>query len=162
MGEITELVAAISRDERCIVLPPSGQPVVPGRRTPDDLREFYTICGGINLFQDSNYSWAISSPDHLAPTNVEVIGDQVNDDITTTWYIVARDSGDSSALISIDLGDDRLGWCYDSDVEVHGVAGSCAVISHSFAELLRALYAARGDYLFWGAPDFIGLGDAYD
>jgi hypothetical protein len=47
-------------------------------------------------------------------------------------------------------------------VEVHGVAGSCAVISHSFTDLLAGLIACRGEYIFWEDDSFVSLGDAYD
>jgi hypothetical protein len=160
-GRLAGLLDAIGRDGDCSVGASGGQPAV-GRPIPGDLREFYELCGGVELFRSANYPWVISGVDQLVATNPVVIGTQVEDDITSTWYVIAREGGDSSALISIDLGLRKPGWCYDSDWEVHGVAGSCAVLSHSFTDLLEALYLAKGDYLFWGSTEFAGLGDAYD
>jgi antitoxin YokJ len=121
---------------------------------PDDLVAFYEVCGGLVLFTDAPFVWEIVGPNKLVPTNLEVLGEQVEDDITSSWFVIARQRGDSSALISIDLGTDRLGWCYDSDVEVHGLVGDSAILAFSFAELLSELMDARGQFVY--------KGDAYD
>jgi hypothetical protein len=158
------MIDLMRREPSCLVQPPSGQPVLAdaGHGIPDDLREFYDACGGAELFITAPFAWSICEPRRLVPTNPEVVGEQVPDDITASWYIVGRERGDSTSLISIDLGTGKRGWTYDSNFEVHGVAGSCAVLAHSFTDLLDKLLAARGEYLFWTVDSFVSLGDAYD
>lgn len=164
MSQLSDLIDSLRAEQSCTVAPPTGQPHVAevDSRLPDDLREFFEICGGVTLFRGANFEWAISGPSELTPTNLIVLGGQVPDDITATWHVIARQPHDSSALVSIDLSEGRRGWTYDSDVEVHGVAGSCTVISHSFTDLLAGLIACRGEYIFWEDDSFVSLGDAYD
>lgn len=56
----------------------------------------------------------------------------------------------------------RLGRCYDSNWEIHGVAGSCPIIANSFTELLERLVMNNGKHWYWLQDDFTSLGDAYD
>lgn len=130
-----------------------------GRRLPDDVVAFYTECGGADLFLGKDFELRICTPGELVPSNPEIMGEQVPDDITSSWYIVAR--GGSGEYISIDLHPDRLGLCYDSFHEVHGVAGSCPVVATSFTDLLRRLLAADGGHWYWLEPGWVSLGDAY-
>jgi antitoxin YokJ len=95
----------------------------------------------------------------LVLANPVIIGERV-DDISDSWYIVGR--GGAGEFMSIDLHPDRVGTCYDSFREVHGVPGSCAVIALSFTDLLERLLAAHGGHWYWLEPDFAPLGDAYD
>ena len=60
----------------------------------------------------------------MLPTNLVLVGDRVPDDITDTWHVVV-DGGDGEQFISVDLHPDRLGRCYDSFEDVHGMPGSC-------------------------------------
>jgi hypothetical protein len=48
----------------------------------------------------------------LVRSNPEILGTECPDDISDTWYIVAR--GGPEEAISIDCSRDRLGRCYDS------------------------------------------------
>ena len=162
MSKLHELVAGLRGDRTCVFAQPGDQTGSTSLTLPEDLRQFYEICGGLVLFEDAPFAWVIVGPHEVTPTNLEVIGEQVEDDITSSWYVIARLRGDSNALISIDLAANRLGWCYDSDVEVHGLVGNCAVLAHSFTELLEQLIKARGQYVFWEDSHFASKGDAYD
>jgi len=162
MTQLHELVAGLREDPTCVFAHPVGETGSTSLTLPDDLRQFYEICGGLVLFVDANFVWRIVGPHELVPTNLEVIGEQVEDDITSTWFVIARQPGASSALISIDLGPKRLGWCYDSDFGVHGLVGDCAILAYSFTELLEQLIDSRGQELFWTGPQFVSKGDAYD
>jgi hypothetical protein len=145
----------------CSLEPPGGPPPLePRHALPDDLRAFYEACGGARLFEGAHYAVRISGPAELVPSNPEIIGEQVDDDITSSWYIVARD--DEGNAISIDLEPARLGRCYDSFVDVHGVAGSCAVVALSFTELVERLVASAGGHWYWLEPDWQPIGDAYE
>ncbi len=76
------------------------------------------------------------------------------------WYLLAR--GSSGEGISIDLHPDRLGRCYDSFWDRHGLAGSCPVIALSFLDLLTRLMDSGGAHWYWLEADFGSLGDAYE
>jgi len=162
LSEIRELISRLREDATCVFAQPVGEDAATPPGLPDDLRQFYETCGGLVMFSDAPFVWVIAGPHELVPTNLEVLGEQVDDDITASWFVIARQQGDSSALISIDLGPDRLGWCYDSDVEIHGLVGDSAVLAHSFTELLDELIDARGQYIFWEDERFVSKGDAYD
>jgi len=160
MTQIHDLVDGLRADPSCVLAQPVGR--AGPAALPDDLQEFYDLCGGLVLFSGAPFEWRIVGPQELTPTNIEVLGEQVEDDITASWFVIARQTGDSSALISIDLSPHRLGWCYDSDVEVHGLVGDSAILAFSFAELLGELIDARGRHIFWEDENFVGKGDAYD
>ena len=64
--------------------------------------------------------------------------------------------------VTIDLAKERLGRCYDSFWDRHGVVGECAVIAQTFTELVSQLYSNQGKSLFWLDDKFNYLGDAYD
>ncbi|WIM97629.1 hypothetical protein ACTOB_001169 [Actinoplanes oblitus] len=163
MPELEELMARLVREASCSVAPAAGQPrIAPPYRIPADLAAFYQQCGGAVLYAGATYCWEISPPDRLVSANEEILGERFPDDITSSWFVVARERDAAGSRISIDLGPARLGWCYDSFDEVHGVAGSSAVLAHSFGDLLEHLVEARGEELFWEEPGFTGLGDAYD
>ncbi|WP_328471704.1 hypothetical protein OHA21_07905 [Actinoplanes sp. NBC_00393] len=159
---MSELVARLREDPTCVFAQPAGEipPQLPV--LPEDLQEFYRACGGLTLFTGAPFAWRVCGPHELVPSNIEVLGEQVDDDITASWWVIARQDDDSSALISIDLGADRLGWCYDSDTEVHGLVGDSAILAFSFTELLEELVRARGQHVFWEDDGFVAKGDAYD
>lgn len=163
LSRIFDLVETLNKDPHCQVAPSVGQPHTQSPYVvPDDLQEFYGLCGGAVLNLGGPFSWSISAPEDLAETNLEMLGEQGLGDITASWHVIAREGDSSASLISIDLSRNRLGWCYDSFYEVHGVVGSCAVLSHSFADLLAQLITARGEVIFWAEDGFVSLGDAYD
>jgi len=157
---VSALVDLIARTPDCLLLPAAGQPSVTfGHALPDDLRQFYESCGGASLFVAGPYSVAISPPSQLISSNLAIIGQPVLGDISDSWYIVAR--AESGEAISIDLDAARLGRCYDSFWDVHGIAGSCPVIAVSFTELIGQLLDAGGGRWYWLEPSFKPLGDAY-
>lgn len=160
MTKIAALIKAIAETKGSAVLPPSGQPVVADEhRLPSDLVEFYSLCGGVRLFEDSAYPIRIVEPQGVVPANPEIVGLECPGDMTESWYIVAR--GGSEEAISIDCDPLRLGRCYDSFWDRHGVAGSCAIVALSFSELLTRLHNAGGGYWYWLVEDGSGYGDAY-
>lgn len=155
------IMEKISKDPRCVVYPASGRPIVEIKyRIPEDLYEFYRLCGGVSLYRASNYSIDIVKPIEFVLSNINILGERYPDDISSDWFIICK-SGLEQA-ISIDLNEKRLGRCYDSFHEVHAVAGSCKVLSMNFTELLKNLYDSNGDYWFWLNDKFSDLGDAYD
>jgi hypothetical protein len=89
-----------------------------------------------------------------------IIGELCEEDITSQWYIIASDG--HRDYLTIDLSCQRLGKCYDSFWDRHGVVGECAVIATSFTDLLERLIANNGQHWYWLTEDFTSLGDAYD
>ncbi len=155
------LITRIRATPDCQVFAPVGMPVIhEGHLFPDDLRSFYTLCSGVRLFEGRDYAVTIVSPVQFVLANPVIVGEVVEDDISSTWYIIADDgNGD---YLTIDLSRERLGRCYDSFFDRHGVAGSCPIIATSFTDLLIRLYENQGQYWYWLRSGFAPIGDAYD
>ncbi|WP_342565752.1 SMI1/KNR4 family protein [Paenibacillus sp. FSL R7-0345] len=132
----------------------------PNHRLPADLLEFYSLCGGAVLFEGADYDIIIVPPDQLVPANPVILGEQFEEDRTSSWYIIG-DAGNSDYL-TIDLATGRLGKCYESFHETHGLIGDCPVIAKSFTDLLQCLLANQGGYFYWLEDEFVSLGDGYD
>lgn len=160
MTELHRLLDQIGRTRDCNVGTPTGQPILrKGDRLPHDLAEFYDLVGGATLFEHGTYPIRVVGPREFVRANPEIVGSDCPDDMSDSWYIVARGGREES--ITIDCHADRLGRCYDSFWDRHGVAGECRVVALSFTELLQRLFDSGGGYWYWlgvGAP---GYGDAY-
>jgi antitoxin YokJ len=161
MQSIVQVLAQIAATKACLLLPPAGQPSLPpGTPLPADLGAFYSEAGGARLFAGAEYPFTILGPSFVAPTNLRLLGHAKTGDISDHWFTIAEDgNGD---FLSIDLSASRLGRCYDSFHETHGVVGSTPIIATSFTELLCRLLANGGTHPYWLASDFSSLGDAYD
>lgn len=158
---IRELLARVAAEPNCLVRQPAGMPQVSQDFSlPQDLLEFYELCGGLDLFRGADFGISISSPEELKPSNLVILGESFPEDISHSWFIVAH-TVDREHL-SIDLSRERAGRCYDSFHETHGIAGSSPVIANSFSELLGRLLDSRGGHWYWLSPEFEELGDAYD
>lgn len=158
---VRELLEKIRNDPECEVLPPAGIPeCAENCRLPDDIREFYGLCGGVVLFPSSEYHFEIAAPGEFQLANPVIVGELCPEDISSQWYIVACNLEED--YLTVDLSEKRNGRCYDSFWDRHGVAGECPVIAKSFTELLSRLYENRGGCLYWLEDDFASLGDAYD
>ena len=92
--------------------------------------------------------------------NPVIVGELCEEDISSKWYIICKDS--DSNYITIDLATERLGRCYDSFWDRHGVVGECAIIARNFTELVMELFNSQGESLYWLGSDHQYLGDAYD
>lgn len=161
MADVAEILQRIRGLAGCEVYAPERQPdVAPPHALPEDLRRFYSLCGGLSLFEGAEYPAFFSRPKELVPANPVIIGEQVDDDISASWYIIANDG--SGEYLTIDLNPARLGRCYDSFSDRHGVAGSCPIIATSFTDLLERLVGNHGRHWYWLEPGFRSLGDAYD
>jgi hypothetical protein len=161
---ITEMLQEISQLPGCLVTPPREHlhfNLTEG--FPPDLAEFYRRCDGVDLFVDQSFGFRLVEAGGLQPANRAVFGedfylanrDELNADLTSSWYVIAVGVGPEER-ISIDLGNERRGYCYDSFDETHGTP-DCAIVARSFTELLRRLIDAQGVVLYWkqpGAPDY--------
>lgn len=155
------LVDIVRAHPDCVVREPRGMPEVASTHVlPGDMRLFYELCGGIELYRHAPFGTSIVGPGEVLPSNVVIAGEQFPTDRSASWYVISRAT--ARHIISIDLSPARSGLCYDSFDDVHGIAGSCPVIAPTFTDLLRQLIDARGEHWFWLEPDFAPLGDAYD
>lgn len=131
-----------------------------GYALPVDLLEFYTACGGVSLFKGQIYSYRILQPTEMILANPILIGERAEYDITASWYLLASDQ--DNQYLTIDCFPNRLGRCYDSYIDRHGIVGACPIIAASFTDLLERLLRTQGGYPYWMRDDFVSLGDAYD
>ncbi|MCM3749953.1 SMI1/KNR4 family protein [Paenibacillus pasadenensis] len=157
---LDELIQKISHSHDCTVFPPAGQPSGMRHDIPGDLETFYKLCGGMLLFEGMDYSITIVPPDQFKTANLVILGEEIEDDRSSDWFVIATDG--HSQYITFDLNSNRLGRCYDSFHDRHGIAGSTDVIAHSFTELLTRLFEYGGKYCYWLEDNFSYMGDAYD
>ena len=162
MDRLLKILTEIESATNCIVSklknPITGLSL--GYELPKDLKYYLENYSSMTLFQNTDYSIKIVGFSEFKRANPIIVGEDVEDDISHNWYIISDDG--NSQYITIDLAKERLGRCYDSFWDIHGVAGSQAIIAKSFTELLEHLYFAKGNFLYWMDPSFKSYGDAYD
>ena len=143
MTNIEKLLRSANKSAACVVFKPQGLPEIPdGFTLPEDVAQFYTLCGGISLYTDSVYSFTIVPPSEFQLANPVIVGELCEDDISSKWFIVCKD--EENNYITIDLSEERNGRCYDSFWDRHGVVGECSIVAHSFTELLDSLISNKG------------------
>ncbi|WP_240421805.1 SMI1/KNR4 family protein [Paenibacillus periandrae] len=161
MDTIRKLLAKIENLPYCIIYPATTIPSINGGHIlPQDVHEFYHRCGGLSLYSNSDFAISVVPPKELILANPVIVGEKCEDDISSTWYTIAKD--DNGDYLTIDLQIERLGKCYDSFWDRHGVIGDCPVIANSFTDLLKQLIENGGNRWYWLENDFVSLGDAYD
>ncbi|MDE5778881.1 MAG: SMI1/KNR4 family protein [Lachnospiraceae bacterium] len=159
--DIKKIVEEIRNTAGCIVYSPCGLPNLNKKvKLPNDLKIFYETCGGISFFAGMEYGFTVVGPEEMVLANPVIVGELCEEDISSEWYIICKDA--ESNYITIDLAMKRLGRCYDSFWDRHGVVGECTIIAKSFTELLLRLFSNQGKSLFWLDYDFAYIGDAYD
>ena len=165
--DIASIVETILQTPDCIVHPPAGIPTVRnGHVLPDDLRRFFYLCGGVDLYTEMPFSLSIVPPPKLVLANPVIIHAWSEEelrrdepmDISWSWYIIGE--GANKQYITIDLSNERLGYCYDSYWELH--AGHSLIIATSFTDLLYRLLTNWGQHWYWLEPGFKPLGSPYD
>lgn len=155
------LLEKVSKTEGCIVIK-GGHTDVSERckNVPADVVEFYKLCGGAVLFVGSEYEIEIVRLEEFLLANPVIVGELCEEDISSQWYIIAKDL--NNEYITIDTNSDRLGRCYDSFWDRHGVVGECSIIANSFCELVESILEYKGRGYYWLDDDFVSLGDAYE
>ena len=159
--DILRLIDIIKNNSDYSFKYPCGQPLLrAGEVLPDDLRLFYEKCGGV-IFNNNRFQFEIVKPKEMILINPVVVGELCEDDISSGWYIICKDIENN--YISIDLGEKRLGRCYDSFWDRHGIVGECSIIARNFTELLCNLIFNQGEeFPYWLGENFDYIGDAYD
>lgn len=162
--KLSSLIAQIEQIPDCRVYPARCQPRIESNYDlPSDVSEFYTLCGGVELFTERDYPYTIVTPAKFVRANLVIIEEywhEWEDDISSAWHIIASDP--EGQFLTIDLAPERLGRCYDSFIGRHANPGDCPIIAKSFSDLLGRLVENQGRYPYWLATDFRSLGDAYD
>ena len=160
MKEIIEILTEIENAKNCTVSKLEKPIKKLPFDLPKDLEYYLKNYSSIVLFQNTDYSIKIVGVSGFKRANPVIVGEEVEDDISHNWYIIADDN--NSQYITIDLTKDKLGYCYDSFWDRHGVVGEQAVIAQSFTELLERLYNSKGQSWSWIDSNFQSYGDAYD
>jgi hypothetical protein len=155
---IPELLDKLRRTGNCFVHAPTGVPAT-GMALPADLEQFYRLAGGAVLFSGEAFSIEIVPPGGFVRANPVLAGEAGEDDISYNWFIVARQH---EQIVTIDLAPERLGRCYDSFWDRHGVKGESQIVARSFESLLAQLIETKGAHWYWLRQTFEHLGDAYD
>lgn len=162
MTKINQLITEIKSLPNCRIHEPAGLPKIDEMKhtLSEDLKEFYRLCGGLSLYENEEYPIHIISPEKFVLANPVIVGELYDEDISSNWYIICHNGKDE--YLTIDLDEKRLGRCYDSFFDRHGLVGESQIIATSFTDLLERLLKNKGQYWYWLKSDFQLLGDAYD
>lgn len=169
---IKELVEIVTKINDCRVYTPNGLPIVPeGYILPSDIKEFYSLCGGMDLYLNTEgFFYKILSPEKFSFANPDILGEETaleissseeyQGDVTLDCFTIVSDS--NGDFLVTDLNKKRHGICYDAFHETYGLVGDMPIIAKSFTELLEKLIKNEGKSIFWLDDNFEPLGDAYD
>jgi len=95
MTKLSSLIAQIEKVPDCRIYPAQGLPHAESKYgLPDDVSEFYALCGGVALFAERDYPYMIVTPAEFVRANPVIIRKywhEWEDDISSTWHIVASD-----------------------------------------------------------------------
>ena len=167
LNHYLELLGNMHGQPQCLLDSPTGIPTVQqGHMLPDDVAQFYQLCGGLTLVEGEFCLARIVSPHEVVQTWVGIYDcpaeqlDELRDGPSFSWYVIGN--GDSGAYISIDLNPSRLGFCCYSFWDSHAMKGYSPVIAASFSDLLSQMWARRGKSFYRDDPKFKSLGDFYD
>lgn len=155
----------------CIVLPPQGLPSISVRlNLPNEVNEFYQLCGGVIFFENSSFPVRLVRPEEFVPSNPVIIDKEIiaaeiakgayGKEISNDWYIIG-DLGNANYIV-IDLNQQRSGLCYSAFWERYPSRGDTPIIAKSLTELIERVYEDKGEYYYFEREDFIYMGDAYD
>jgi hypothetical protein len=155
MNTVTEIIREAKATAGCIVDPPAGMPVLASNFTlPPDALEFYSLCGGLDMFPNEDWGWRIVKPSEFLRADkviLELVYRDHPEDFDGTLseglYVVAV-RGCGPDYISIDTHPARLGRCFDSYSGDHATESS-RVVALSFTEMLNKLFENRQDIVFW-------------
>ncbi len=162
--DIDILVKQIGEDPDCEVFPPIGQPELknPVDMLPEDLRRFYALCGGANLYMSRDFGFRVVPPTELLPANpiltsfnYEEAKDILDNDISAHWYLLCPSSGPEENIV-IDLHPERLGKCYDGYLSIYGTSDEI-IVSYSFTEAIFGVLESKGETTFWAGKPPLGF-----
>ncbi|WP_051153103.1 SMI1/KNR4 family protein [Lacrimispora indolis] len=125
---IEEIIFEFKKHKNFEVKDPCGYPTLNnGHVLPDDMKEFYTICGGIVCYIEyGGFPIEILSPMDVKHVNPLLVGEEYEEAISSSWYLNA-DAEDGN-YISIDCDPSRHGRCYESFEYSHAVTGNLPIM----------------------------------
>jgi len=159
MKSVDEIIWLAKKEAGCVVLPAQGLPLL-SLELPHDLRRFYELCGGIDMFPHEDWGWRIVKPEEFKPILVQEClmslfneghGTGLED---TLYYLAVRGAGPDSA--SIDLRPETLGLCYDTFSG--DIFSPLHVIALSFTEMLFRMFQERQKTCYWAECAYGCLG----
>lgn len=121
---------------------------------PPDVQDFYSICGGLDMFPNEDWGWRILKPSEFLRADIVLfeIAYQRNpkefDGTPSQSLFMIAVRGCGPDYISIDTDPARAGRCYDAFHDVHATESS-QVLALSFTELLNKLFEWRLNGYFW-------------
>lgn len=143
---IHTLIQKIINNPDCHIIPPLKN-YQTKLNLPNDLKEFYQYCNGVELFFERDYGYKILGIDEIKRTDLSIFGELLFDEPSIYWYNIAEnDNGD---YICIDLSNKNHGICYDAFYETYGLIDDMPIIANSFSDLLSRLYQNNGNYPYW-------------
>jgi hypothetical protein len=166
---IDQLIEVIEKDPKCNLIPPTGSPFLThtGHCLPEDLRKFYELCGGMELFAAEEFGFRIATPKTFLPSNPLLLGESYNDakevydaDRSAAWYVIAFGTKLPQVIVTIDTDLKRLGYCYDSFWDVYAT-GNSKIVAKTFTDLIQNIYECRGLDIYWERSGF-EIGNAYE
>lgn len=152
---IRALLDTLRQRTDCVLHPPQGLPLLlEGQTLPEDLREFYTCCGGASLHENADYPCQLLPPSDFKQANFSILSElpieevQVHlpaDHFSWSWYrLAAFDT--PSELIAVSCQPPQLGTCYKCNWVTYPDAANVA--ASSFTSLLQRLVNDAGG-TFW-------------
>lgn len=162
MCDIFKIIDIIGNDRPHVLVAPGGQPELESvsLKIPHDVASFYNLCGGAVLHKGTDREIEILDPKSVNSSNQVMLDLTEGDDISFGWYVIAKDN--TGEYISIDFNTQRLGYCYDSFSETHGLVGDTPVIAMDFTQFLWGCLYVDGALPYWQMPEFEPIADAYD
>lgn len=160
---ISKIISEFKQNANFTVNTSCGYPKIDSKfDLPVDVKEFYNLCGGIECYiKYGAFPIKILAPQNVILANIKFFGQNYDDDISSSWYLIA-DLSDGN-YISINFGDINSGMCYVSGAFEHGIVGQCPIIALSFSELIYKILKYEGEYFYWKDNFYFkGYGDAYD
>lgn len=147
---------------------PSPDPLAPRVTIPQDVLNFYALCGGLEsvINRDEDIFLSVVAPDEVVWAPRAILGhaldqqaEQLRNDILWYWYIIGR--GDTDEYFMIDLNPERHEKCYFTTVYFFGQRGWNPIVANSFAGLLESFLQAASVGEDWSWRDE-SWGDAYE
>lgn len=162
--KIEEMINKFRTLPNCAVWPPNGLPVTDASHPiPDDVLEFYRLCGGMSVFNEDRCGINIVAPEDVKPADSIILEPKTahfrTNELSKDFYVIGYD--EDSQWITIDLNPNRLGRCYESFWDSYAGPGTSPIIALSFSQLLEHFISFQ-DADFWDMPNFEAYGDAYD
>lgn len=137
---------------------------------PNDLIEFYRLCGGLVYEIDEGLEIEILPLDKVSVAYPLYFDETIIEEEKKKglfgyhafyqWYVVAN-CGDGYYLC-MDLHPDRKGKCYEGNWQTFAMRDHSPIVANSFTELLSNILHYTNEDFFWLEDQFKSLGDAYD